>query len=152
MTGATFGARGHRAVRGEPAVRARAHARRHVACPVRSALVRQPWTASALASFALPAGVARAHGAAAAAVSRALRGARVHFAEDTLPELGAQAPAFVQSAVAGAPLMRTLAHADSGLERAVLALEAAVAGAAAEQAEPPASAVLRARVHAAMGP
>ena len=151
VAGATFGARWHRTVGSEPAVRARAHARCQVACPVRSAL-RRPWTASAVASFALPAGVARAHVAAAAAVTRALPRARVRFAENALPELGAQAPALEQSAVAGAPLLRTLAHADSGLERAVLTLEAAVAGAAAEQAEPAASAVLRARVHTAMGP
>lgn len=151
VAGATFGARWHRTVGSEPAVRARAHARCHVACPVRSALWH-PWTASAVASFALPAGVARAHVAAAAAVTRALPRACVHFAENALPELGAQAPALVQSAVAGAPLMRTLAHTDSGLERAVLTLEAVVAGAAAEQAEPAASAVLRARVHTAMSP
>ena len=150
VAGATFGARWHRTVGSEPAVRARAHARCQVACPVRSAL-RHPWTASAVASFALPAGVARAHVAAAAAVTRALPRARVRFAENALPELGAQARALDQSAVAGAPLLWTLAHADSGLERAVLTLEAAVAGAAAEQAEPAASAVLRARVHTAMG-
>ena len=151
VAGATFGARWHRTVGSEPAVRARAHARCQVACPVRSAL-RHPWTASAVASFALPAGVARAHVAAAAAVTRALPRARVRFAENALPELGAQARALDQSAVARAPLLRTLAHADSGLERAVLTLEAAVAGAAAEQAEPAASAVLRARVHTAMRP
>ena len=151
VAGATFGARWHRTVGSEPAVRARAHARCQVACPVRSAL-RHPWTASAVASFALPAGVARAHVAAAAAVTRALPRARVRFAENALPELGAQARALDQSAVAGAPLLWTLAHADSGLERAVLTHEAAVAGAAAEQAEPAASAVLRARVHTAMRP
>ena len=48
--------------------------------------------------------------------------------------------------------MWSLAQTDSNLERAVLAFKSAVARAPTEQAEPPASAMLRARVHAALCP